>query len=297
MMKVDIHTHLWPCEETSKELVNYFASRGIDIERTLSADGLVASMKGVAELAVIATLAPAGNTSNADLVHFHEYVMKHTRQYPGKLMALCTIDPHNPRESLDYLADYIENKGFCGLKLHQNIQEFYPNDSALFPIYAKMQEYGLPILFHTGGIGIAPFIDKYSNVEALEEVACNFPSLPIIMGHAGRGQYVDTASILRKHKNVYADISANFGKLAGSEHLILSELVKTVKLWTGSVDKLLFGSDYPFYYGNPTLDLLERLPLQEPDFITQEDVRKIAEENAYAFLHKHILDNPRFTQN
>ncbi len=293
-MKVDIHTHLWPAEKTTPALMEYFFSRGMNAAHAMSAEGLVQAEEGICDMAVIATLAPGGNTTNAELESYHSHVTRHVKNHPGKLLALCTIDPHDVRCSVSYIENYIESWGFAGLKLHPNIQEFYPNDPSLFPVYGKMQEYGLPVLFHTGGIGVTPFLDKYGDCACLEEVACRFPGLVIIMGHAGRGKYVDTASMLRKHPNVYADISANFAKLKGQEHGILLELIKTVKLWTGGTQKLLFGSDYPFYYPAQTSALLDSIQAMEPDIVTPEDVEKIRNENAYAFMEKYVFQNKHY---
>ena len=288
-MKVDIHTHLWPPEETPQVQLDYFASRGIDVKKAMSTEGLLECMQGYCDISVIATLFLGKRASNKELEACHEHVVKNMKAYPGKFLALCCVDPFGGEESLQYLEKYLSSGDFIGLKLHPNIQSFYPNDERVFPIYEKMQEKGLPVLFHSGGIGITPFIDDFANIEAIEEVACRFPSLPIIMGHAGRGKHFDTASVLRKHKNVYADISANFAKLKGYEHTSLEELIKTVKIWIGNVDKLMFGSDYPFYTADVTAACLEKIAAAEPAPITKEDIDAIKNRNAYAFLEKYVF--------
>ncbi len=291
-MRADIHTHLWPAEETPEVLRDYFNARGLNIEEILSGEGLVRSMEGVCELAVVSTLAPARRASNQELAAYHAYVARHVQRAEGRLLAFCTADPFGGEESVRCIERYIE-QGFAGLKLHPNIQGFCANDERVFPLYEKMQEYGLPVLFHTGGIGVKPFFDRYGDCKYVEEVACRFPEMPIIMGHAGRGIYTETASILRKHKNVYADVSANFAKLKGGEHLMLAGLLTTVKMWIGSTEKLLFGSDYPFYQGAQTAALLLRMEQQPPELVTPEEIRSIREENAYRFLEKHVLHRLR----
>ena len=291
-MKADIHTHLWPADRTIPSLVKSFAAIGAETEYVMSPEGLLESL-GDIDMAVIATLSPGGRASNTELESYHEYTAEQVKKYPDRFMAFCSADPHDPEGSLPYIEDYIERRGFVGLKLHPNVQEFYANDPGMFPIYERMQEYGLPVMFHTGGIGVMPFCDKFGRCEYLDEVACRFPDMAIIMGHAGRGNYTETASILRKHPNVYADISANSARMPGQEHGILAELVKTVKLWSGSVDKLLFGSDYPYYFPNKTVELLKRLGTSAPESISEEDVYKILEVNAGKFIEKHVLPNKR----
>ena len=81
----------------------------------------------------------------------------------------------------------------------------------------------MPVLFHTGGIGLSGIRDCFGNLDAIDHIACEFPKLPIIMGHAGRIDYRRTAELLRKHPNVYADISTNFSRLHGKEWLMLKD--------------------------------------------------------------------------
>ena len=286
-MRIDMHTHLWPPEDTPQVQLDYFESRGIDVKRAMSAEGLLDAMEGICDAAVIATLYVGSNLPNSEMVKCHEHVKLNMEKHPGKFYALCCVDPFGGEESVEYLKRYLDSGSFIGLKLHPNIQAFYPNDPKVFPIYECLQGYGLPVLFHSGGIGITPFIDDYANIAAIEEVACRFPDMPIIMGHAGRGKHFDTASVLRKHKNVYADISANFCKLNGSEHLSLLELIKTVKTWIGNTDKLMFGSDYPFYTAGVTAACLKRIADEEPFPVTKEDIDRIMNVNGWAFLQRY----------
>ncbi len=75
-----------------------------------------------------------------------------------------------------------------------------------------MQKYGLPVLFHTGSLGVIPYRDCFSNPSYIDEVSCDFPEFIIIVGHSGKIYFRETAMLLRKHKNVYADISTNIGR-------------------------------------------------------------------------------------
>ncbi len=290
IMRIDIHTHLWPQDRTTDTLKSYFEARGLDVARTLSADGLIESMDSDAdiELSVVSALAMTEGETNDDLTAANEYVAGEVARSGGKLIGFCTVDPFGRKESAAMLIKYLDGYGFRGLKLHQNIQAFYPTDQRLYPVYEELQKRRLPVLFHTGGIGIRPLIDKYSALSPIEEVACLFPEMPIILGHAGRGMYDEVALMLRKHENVYADISANFAKLEGSEYLVLQEMIQRVKIWTGGVSKLLFGSDYPFYGQQQTLELLERCDEGET-LVGELDIPTIASNNASLFVEKYGL--------
>jgi predicted TIM-barrel fold metal-dependent hydrolase len=288
-MRIDIHTHLWPEDRTTDVLKEYFAARGMDRALTLSAEGLLSSMdEAGVELSVVSALGREPGETNEDLAAANEHVAKEVARSDGKLVGFCTVDPFGGKQSADALVRYIDSYGFKGLKLHQNMQAFYPNDPKLYPVYEVLQERRLPVLYHTGGIGIRPLMDKYSNVSYIDDVACLFPDMPIVLGHAGRGMYDEVALLLRKHKNVYADISANFSKLEGYEYIALQEMIQRVKIWTGGVARLLFGSDYPFYGQQQTIDLLERCDEGET-LVNELDIPTIASGNASAFMEKYGL--------
>jgi predicted TIM-barrel fold metal-dependent hydrolase len=288
-MRIDIHTHLWPEARTTDALKSYFAARGLDPALTLSAEGLLASMEEAAvDLSVVSALAMAQGETNADLAAVNEYVAGEAARSGGKLIGFCTVDPFGGKASADALERYIDDFGFKGLKLHQNLQAFYPNDARLYPVYEVLQARRLPVLFHTGGIGIRPLMDKYSALAPIDDAACLFPEMPILLGHAGRGMYDEVALLLRKHANVYADISANFAKLERHEYIVLQEMITRVKIWTGGVTRLLFGSDYPFYGQRQTIELLEQADEGET-LVSEVDIPVIASGNAQAFMEKYGL--------
>ena len=291
-MMIDIHTHLWPSDKTSQALKEYFAARGMDPAKVLSAEGLLESMQAGIDLSVVSALGLYTGATNGELSRMNDFVAGEVKKSQGKLIGFCTVDPFGGKESVRFLQKYIEEDGFKGLKLHQNIQGFYPDDERLYPIYEKMQMYGLPVLYHTGGIGIKPFLDKYSELIHIEEVACKFPEMPIILGHAGRGKYDDVALLLRKHANVYADVSANFAKLAGSEQIPMQDLICKVKIWVGNTDKLLFGSDYPFYGQGQTIELLSKSAATKDELhrlAGRKEADEIGKTNAYTFCKKYGL--------
>ena len=165
------------------------------------------------------------------------------------------------------------------MKIHPSIQAFHPNEKQVYPLYAFAQKHKLPVLVHTGGISVLPFRDGFAFPHFLDDVGCDFPELFIILGHGGRIYYDQTAMMMRKHKNMYADISTNFGRSARYASVPLEWLLQKVKVWAGSLDKVLFGSDFPFYLQDETLSALRKaqtaLNRQDDDFVSDEDMNNI----------------------
>jgi predicted TIM-barrel fold metal-dependent hydrolase len=295
-MSIDVHTHLWPVSETTPDLLQYFQKRGTGdtLSSLFSSSGLLELMeKKNIERSIVSAIPLRSGMSNADLRPFNAYVNQQVASAGGKLVGFFTVDPFGGNESINISRRSIEESGFRGMKLHPVIQQFYPNDGRLYPIYEEMQNYGIPILFHSGGIGIVPFKDAFGQPRLLDDVACDFPDLPILMGHGGRIWYDETAMMLRKHKNVYIDISTNFGRSKDQKHEPMEWLLYKIKVWAGGFEKVLFGSDYPFYFQDETLEVLSRvqeaLNRRSPDFFSDADMEAITVRNPLKFCERFKL--------
>jgi predicted TIM-barrel fold metal-dependent hydrolase len=292
---IDVHTHLWPASKTSGELITYFEKRKMAdrLSHYFSSDGLLELMdKNNISKSIVAAIPLHAGMDNDDLAPFNEHVRKETQKASDRLVGFCTVDPLGGRESVRILRKYIEEGAFRGLKLHPCIQEFFPNDERVYPLYETMQAYGMPVLMHTGGLGIPPFRDLYGRPSLLDDVACRHPELPVLMGHAGRIWYDETAMLLRKHSSMYADISTNLGRDVDRISGPLEWLLTRVKVWVGSFDRILFGSDYPFYFQDETLDALKgaqrALEQRDRGFITDGDITAITDINPNQFFERRL---------
>ena len=107
---------------------------------------------------------------------------------------------------------------------------------------------------------------------AVDDVAVDFPKLPIILAHAGRPLYMKTAVFLaRRHPNVRLDLSGIPPKS------LLQYLPRLEEL----SDKCLWGTDYP----SPGIASMRR---NVEDFaslpISEDAKRKILWDNAAALF-------------
>ena len=73
------------------------------------------------------------------------------------------------------------------------------------------------------------------------------------MAHLGHPYEGECVAVIRKHPNVYADISALHYRPFQFYHSLM--LVQEYGVW----QKLLFGSDYPFTTVNASIDGLRKL--------------------------------------
>src|SRR5690242_11809826 len=105
------------------------------------------------------------------------------------LIPFASVDPHRP-DAVERVRRLIRDHGVRGFKFHPNIQAFFPNDRAVYPMYEVIEEAGLPALFHTGHSGIGSGLPggggirlKYSNPLFVDDVAADFPELKIVLAH------------------------------------------------------------------------------------------------------------------
>ncbi|WP_226036700.1 amidohydrolase family protein [Aquibacillus saliphilus] len=200
-------------------------------------------------------------TKEADkVVVFNMYIGKNpndaTADYvktdPERIIGFMGLNPKLPH-MLDELDRSFYDLGLKGIKLGPIYQDFHPLDKRAYPIYARAEQLGLPILFHQGATFPRKAPLRYANPILLEEIAHDFPNLKIIIAHVGNPWCDETNVLIRKQPNVYADISGLFYR-PWQFYQALSLCHEY-----GCMDKLLFGSDYPIATTEETITGLRNI--------------------------------------
>lgn len=125
-----------------------------------------------------------------------------------RLLPFASLNPYITARPGEELRRLIDEYGFRGLKLYPTYQYFYPNDALLYPLYDAAQRLGIPVMFHTGSSVFPGSRLKYGDPLALDDVAVDFPEMPIVLAHGGRPFWTEQAAFLaRLHRNVYLEIS------------------------------------------------------------------------------------------
>jgi predicted TIM-barrel fold metal-dependent hydrolase len=163
---------------------------------------------------------------------------------PDVLIPFASVDPHKGPAAVEAARRLIRDHGVRGFKFHPNVQAFFPDDRAVYPLYEAIAEAGLPALFHTGHSGIGSGLPggggirlKYSNPMHVDDVAVDFPELPIVLAHPSFPWQDEAISIALHKTQVYIDLSG------WSPRYFPPQLVQYSN--TLLRDRVLFGSDYP----------------------------------------------------
>jgi predicted TIM-barrel fold metal-dependent hydrolase len=177
------------------------------------------------------------------------------------LIPFVSLDPHRGKRAVMEARRLIA-RGARGFKFHPNLQGFFPNDRIAYPLYDVIEEAGLPALFHTGHSGMGSGLPggggirlKYSNPMHVDDVAVDFPGMPIVLAHPSFPWQDEAISVAMHKAQVYIDLSGWSPKLFPP---VLIQYANTVLR-----HKVLFGSDYPVITPDRWLADFEQLPIKD----------------------------------
>lgn len=148
---------------------------------------------------------------------------------------------HGDDEAVEKLERYAK-AGARAVKLHPAGQRFFPDSPEAMEIYEACERLGLVVFFHAGRAGIEPsYTHQFTMMRNYEPMLKRFPQLQFVFGHAGARDIADAIPLAKRYPNVWMEIH-------GQGVTKLHELIERV----GS-DRLLFGTDWPFYHLAATL--------------------------------------------
>ena len=197
---------------------------------------------------------------------------------PATLIGFLSVHPHDPG-ALDEIERATRDLGLRGIKLGPNYQNFDPLGAEAFRVYRRAEELGLPVLLHQGTSPVR-FADlDYAHPRHVDRVATAFPELRLVLAHMGHPWQADCIAVIRKHPNVYADISAQFYRPWSYYNAF-----RLATEW-GVLGKLLFGSDLPIATPQETMDALWRVN----DITEGTKLPPVPEEELAKIVHRDSL--------
>jgi hypothetical protein len=245
LVAIDVHTHAWKSAlqvgdvptESQEAMGRYFRYQPqhqtvpemAEMYRKLKMGFVVFTVDGEKGASRKIT-----NEEIAELAHQHSDVA----------IPFASVNPHRGAEGVRLARKLISEYGVKGFKFHPSVQDFFPNDRMAYPLYEAIAEAKLPALFHTGQTGVGAGTPggggirlKYSHPMLLDDVAADFPDMPIILAHPSFPWQEEALSVATHKPQVYIDLSGWSPKYFPP---ILVQYANTLLK-----DKILFGSDYP----------------------------------------------------
>jgi predicted TIM-barrel fold metal-dependent hydrolase len=233
---VDCHSHVWAYPgHLSDEFVNEAnaRSRGHRLDLNIPPEKHFKAMAGVDKAIVFGLRA-----HHSGLWVPNEYIAHYAQSHPEKIIGFGAIDP--AVDPIEQTLDDILRLKLRGVKLGPIYQNIHPTDPRMLEVYQFCQSHRLPILIHQGTTFVRTGPLKYALPILLEDVVIEFPELRMIIAHLGHPWIAETLVLIRKHPHLYSDISAlHYRPWQFYNALIMAKEY-------GVLNKLLFGSDYPF---------------------------------------------------
>lgn len=142
----------------------------------------------------------------------NDWMARFVRGRRDRLVGFGSVHPRLTRDPAGDVERLVE-LGLGCFKLHPPHQLVRPNEyldglAAQATIYATAARLGLPVMVHTGTSVFPGARNRYADPMAIDDVACDFPDLRLLLAHGGRPLYMETCFFLaRRHANVWIDIS------------------------------------------------------------------------------------------
>ncbi len=261
---VDCHVHVWPDSLVQRNLETIKNKSGISpafdgsissLHESMGRSGMTISI--VNNLVLRADLVKKANDWTA-------LTVSRSRDLVGMGWVIAGLP-----ESVEEARRCISELNFKGVKMHHSHSKIFPDDSKNYPIYEKLSELGVPVLFHCGK---NPYTNssevQFSAPWRFRQVLSSFNKLKVVMGHlAGFEDYPEEAlDLLTSFSNASTDTAIEF-----TTKVDVKEIVKLV-----GVDKILFGSDYPIRDPSTLLSWLNSsLPESDVGSILSDNPRKL----------------------
>lgn len=189
-------------------------------------------------------------------VAFNRWLMDTLAGVPA-LTGFVAMDPWAlpPERNVAHLREMAE-RGARGVKLHPVLQKFEPNETRLHPVYQACREIGLAVLSHTGPARDgAPFAE----VPAFAPMLAEFPGLTVVLAHLGGGRWRDALAVAEAFPRVAFDLCEIIEWAGAPGAPTAAELASLIRAI--GPERVVLGSDYPWYEPARTAELVESLPV------------------------------------
>ena len=240
----DAHIHVGPYDQMKEGARRVMMGGRNDLELLdrlrSSADELLKVMdaQGIARAALINSVAPEviGITDRVN-----PWIARYVEGHRDRLVPVGGIHPRHSRDVAGDVQRLLDVYRLGAIKLHPPHMELAANAyrtdcPSLADVYRLAGEAKRPVLIHTGTSIFPGARNVYADPMPCDDVAVDFPQTTIVLCHAGRPLWYDTAFfLLRRHANVLLDISS----------IPPRKLLGVLPRISEAADRVLWGTDWP----------------------------------------------------
>ena len=272
-MIADIHSHAWPFPDAfSDDFIRQAsaAKAGDTVDLTIRLEDYRRAAPPETRTVVF-----GGKARLSGLWVDDDYVASYVAQDPDHLAGFLSLDPTQIGWEKEMRRGH-EELGLCGVKLLPMYAGFGVDDERLEPLWDFAEEKRLPVLLHTGTTFVRQAPLRYTLPRLIDPVATRHPEIRFVLAHLSHPYEGECVVTIRKHPNVYADISALHYRPWQLYNSLM--LVQAYGVWS----KLLFGSDYPFTTVNDSIAGLRKLN----EMVEGTNLPRLDEEEIEKLVHR-----------
>ncbi|MGC8551932.1 MAG: amidohydrolase family protein [Phycisphaerae bacterium] len=211
----------------------------------------------------------------------NRFIAEYCREHPSQMIGFAGVDPTEPGAA-NQIKAFRSESWVGGITLSPAAQDFHPSDTRAFEVYETASKLKLPVVFTNGPVLTPQTRLEYARPILLDEVARTFPDLRLVIAHCGYPWVDETLTLLAKHQHVYADVAG----LLHRPWLGYDAIVRAYQM--GVLNKLLFGSDFPFATAAECIEAVYAInqtaqgtPLP---LVPRSDLRRMVERDALSLL-------------
>lgn len=191
-----------------------------------------------------------------------------------EILAYCVgINPEKLKgelknQELEKIEEELKKEKVVGIKIYAGYYPYYVYDEIYDPVYQLAEKYDLPVVIHSGDTYSERGLLKYSHPLAVDELAVSHRGVNFIIAHFGDPWIMETAEIISKNPNVYADLS---GLIVGDSsevdrfkgQKLFFEHIQRGLVFADNYFKVLYGSDWPLVKIEPYIEFIKELVPEE----------------------------------
>lgn len=169
------------------------------------------------------------------------------------------------RTDLFHMEERIRDGLVKGIKLYPGYDLYAIDDPSLEAVFRIAEKHDVPVMIHCGDTYAKGAKVRQAHPLLVDDIAVDYPSVRFIICHLGNPWFQDTAEVLYKNDNVYADISGlTLGDFDYEFERYLVTRVKDLIAYMGDPGRqIMYGSDWPLVEMAPYVKFLEGLNFPE----------------------------------
>jgi predicted TIM-barrel fold metal-dependent hydrolase len=165
----------------------------------------------------------------AEVAAMHDRVARLAERQPSVIFGMASLSPRlAEREYRAEVERCIRGHGFRAIKLDPSIHALPPNHPRCEIVFATAQEFGVPVLIHTG-MGVPNALPSLAIPPALR-----YPDVTVVLAHAGFAVFTPEALVVAQ---ICPNVVLEPSWCASYQ---VAEMVRAL-----GADRVMYGSDHP----------------------------------------------------